>query len=97
MPSAARLNDMHNCPLVNANGVPHAGGPVFGPCANTVLIGGLPAAVLGDNLQCNGPVDSIINGSGTVLFEGKPAARAGDNTAHGGTIVTGLPTVEIGG
>lgn len=97
MPSAARIHDMHQCPQVNVNSVPHVGGPVLGPGAATVLIGGVTAAVLGDNLLCNGPADTIIKGSATVLFEGKPAARAGDLTAHGGSIVTGIPTVEIGG
>jgi uncharacterized Zn-binding protein involved in type VI secretion len=62
-----------------------------------VLIGGLPAAVLGDSCVCVGPPDSIIKGSATVLIGGKPAARMGDSTAHGGTIVVGCPTVMIGG
>jgi uncharacterized Zn-binding protein involved in type VI secretion len=30
------------------------------------------------------------------LIGGKPAARVGDTTAHGGSIVVGLPTVLIG-
>ena len=63
----------------------------------TVLIGMLPAAVIGDNCVCVGPPDSIIMGSTTVLIGGKPAARVGDSTAHGGSIVMGLPTVLIGG
>jgi uncharacterized Zn-binding protein involved in type VI secretion len=63
----------------------------------TVLIGGLPAAVMGDMLTCVGPPDTIVKGSATVMIGGKPAARLGDLTAHGGTIVVGLPTVMIGG
>jgi uncharacterized Zn-binding protein involved in type VI secretion len=63
----------------------------------TVLIGGLPAAVLGDNAVCAGPLDTIIKGSATVFIGGKPAARLGDATAHGGSVVLGLPTVMIGG
>ena len=63
----------------------------------TVLIGGLPAAVLGDNAVCVGPPDTIIKGSTTVFIGGKPAARLGDTTAHGGCVVLGLPTVMIGG
>ena len=61
----------------------------MGPCVPTVLLGGLPAAVLGDMLICVGPPDTIAKGSATVLIGGKPAARMGDSTAHGGVIVAG--------
>jgi uncharacterized Zn-binding protein involved in type VI secretion len=77
--------------------VPHVGGPVLGPCVATVIIGKLPAAVVGDNCVCVGPPDTIVKGSGTVMIGGKPAARIGDSTAHGGSIVMGEPTVMIGG
>jgi uncharacterized Zn-binding protein involved in type VI secretion len=63
----------------------------------TVLIGGLPAAKVGDTAVCVGPPDAIIKGSTTVSIMGLPAARLGDKTAHGGTIVVGFPTVMIGG
>jgi uncharacterized Zn-binding protein involved in type VI secretion len=96
MPPAARITDMHTCPLVTVL-VPHVGGPIVGPGVPTVLIGGLPAAVIGDMVVCVGPPDSIVKGSVTVLIGGKPAARMGDLTAHGGVIVVGLPTVQIGG
>lgn len=96
MPPAARITDMHVCPMVTGL-VPHVGGPVVGPGVPTVLIGGMPAAVMGDTCTCVGPPDSIILGSSTVLIGGKPAARLGDSTAHGGTIVAGIPTVLIGG
>lgn len=96
MPSAARLADMHTCPLVTAL-VPHVGGPITGPGVPTVLIGSMPAAVVGDLLVCVGPPDTIVKGSTTVLIGGKPAARQGDLTAHGGVIVVGMPTVQIGG
>ena len=75
--------------------VPHVGGPITGPGAPTVLIGGLPAAVLGDMAVCVGPPDSILLGSPTVLITNKPAARMGDTTAHGGSITLGCPTVLI--
>lgn len=75
--------------------VPHVGGPILGPGAPTVLIGGLPAAVVGDMCNCVGPPDAIVMGSATVLICGKPAARMGDMTAHGGSIVVGVPTVNI--
>lgn len=96
MPPASRINDMHVCPAVNGT-VPHVGGPVMPPGDSTVLIGGLPAARVGDQALCTGPPDAIVAGSGTVLIGGMPAARMGDSTAHGGTIVAGCPTVLIGG
>lgn len=94
---AARISDMHTCPMVNPGGVPHVGGPVLPPGEPTVLIAGLPAARVGDMATCTGPPDSIVVGSATVLIGGMPAARMGDVTAHGGTIVAGAPTVLIGG
>ncbi|WP_111709998.1 PAAR domain-containing protein [Lutibacter citreus] len=94
---AARLNDMHVCPMLNPGGAPHVGGPILPGGNVTVLIGGQPAAVVGDMCTCSGPPDTIIAGSSTVLIGGKPAARMGDSTAHGGTIVIGCATVLIGG
>ncbi|MFP4362042.1 MAG: PAAR domain-containing protein [Alphaproteobacteria bacterium] len=93
---AARLTDLHTCPMVTAI-VPHVGGPVTGPGAPTVLIGNLPAARVGDMCICVGPPDTIVRGSATVLIGGIPAARMGDQTAHGGVVVLGCPTVLIGG
>ncbi|MBC3883337.1 PAAR domain-containing protein [Undibacterium sp. LX40W] len=99
MPPASRITDMHVCPMVTPGlpPIPHVGGPISGPCVPNVLIGSLPAAVLGDMCVCVGPPDSIVKGSATVLIGGKPAARIGDTTAHGGNIVLGFPTVMIGG
>lgn len=98
MPAAARLSDTHHCPMVTPGlpPIPHVGRPIVGPGVATVLIGGLPAAVLGDMAVCVGPPDAIASGSRTVLVGGKPAARLGDRTAHGGTVVLGCPTVLIG-
>jgi len=93
---AARVSDMHVCPMVTGV-VPHVGGPILPPGAVTVLIGGMPAARMGDLCTCTGPPDSIVLGSATVLIGGQPAARMGDMTAHGGSIVLGCPTVLIGG
>jgi len=97
MPLAARITDMHTCPMVNPNGSPHVGGPILPPGAPTVLIEGMPAARMGDMAICSGPPDTIIQGSATVMIEGMPAARMGDMTAHGGQIMAGSPTVMIGG
>jgi uncharacterized Zn-binding protein involved in type VI secretion len=77
--------------------VPHVGGPIIGPGAPTVMIGKMPAAVMGDSVTCVGPPDTIAKGSATVMIGGKPAARMGDLTAHGGSIILGCPTVIIGG
>lgn len=63
----------------------------------TVLIGSVPAAVVGTNCVCVGPPDVIVMGSATVMIANQPAARVGDSTAHGGTLVVGCPTVIIGG
>lgn len=92
---AARLGDLHICPLVTGL-VPHVGGPITSPGEPTVLIKGMPAARVGDLASCTGPPDTIAMGSATVLIGGAPAARLGDTTAHGGTIVLGEFTVLIG-
>ena len=95
MPPAARITDMHTCPMVTGV-VPHVGGPiVLG--AFTVIVAGMPQARIGDMAICVGPPDTIAMGSGTVIVAGMPAARLGDLTAHGGVIVMGAPTVIIGG
>ena len=96
MPPAARITDMHVCPLVTVL-VPHVGGPILPPGCPTVLIGGMPAARVGDMATCVGPPDVIAMGSMTVMIGGMPAARIGDLTAHGGTIILGCFTVMIGG
>jgi len=93
---AARVGDMHVCPMVTGI-VPHVGGPILPPGCVTVLIGGMPAARVGDMATCAGPPDTIAMGSATVMIGGMPAARMGDITAHGGSIILGCPTVMIGG
>jgi uncharacterized Zn-binding protein involved in type VI secretion len=94
MPPAARIGDMHTCPMVTGI-VPHVGGPIAMGYP-TVLIGFMPAARVGDMATCVGPPDTIAMGSSTVMIGGMPAARIGDSTAHGGIIVLGCPTVMIG-
>jgi len=100
MKPAARVGDMHTCPMQTptpVGPVPHVGGPILPPGCPTVLIGNQPAAVSGDMCTCVGPPDAITMGSATVLIGNRPAARMGDSTAHGGTIASGFPTVLIGG
>ncbi|HLK67668.1 MAG TPA: PAAR domain-containing protein [Bryobacteraceae bacterium] len=92
---AARIGDMHTCPMVTGV-VPHVGGPILPPCAVTVLIGNIPAARIGDMATCVGPPDVIALASFTVITAGSPQARIGDMTVHGGVIVMGLPTVLVG-
>jgi uncharacterized Zn-binding protein involved in type VI secretion len=77
---------------------------ISGPGVPNVLIGGQPAAVLGDLHACAMPPPAvphpptpIAKGSATVLIGGRPAARMGDLTGCGAPIVMGMPTVQIGG
>lgn len=95
---AARLGDMHMCPMVTPGvpPIPHVGGPILPPCFPTVIIGGMPAARVGDMAFCVGPPDTIAMGSPTVMIGNMMAARMGDPTMHGGVITVGCPTVMIG-
>lgn len=95
MPPAARLGDMHTCPMVSAM-VPHVGGPIL-TSFPTVMIGYMPAARMGDQATCVGPPDLIAMGSPSVFIGNMMAARMGDITIHGGVIFTGHGTVLIGG
>lgn len=94
MPPAARISDMHVCPMVTGI-VPHVGGPIAIGFPQ-VMIGFLPAARVNDMCVCVGPPDMIAKGSMTVMIGNMPAARMGDMTVHGGSIVIGCPTVMIG-
>jgi uncharacterized Zn-binding protein involved in type VI secretion len=97
-PPAARITDMHVCPMVTPGlpPIPHVGGPIM-TGAPTVIVGKMPQARISDMCLCVGPPDVIVKGSATVLVCKMPAARIGDNCAHGGVIVMGFPTVMIGG
>ena len=94
---ASRIGDMHVCPMVTpvVPPIPHVGGPIMGPGVPTVLIGGMPASVVGDMCTCVGPPDVIAMGAMTVLIGGRPAARMSSMTAHGGSVVLGCPTVLV--
>lgn len=86
---AARVSDM-----IVSTATSGAPVPIIPPGAPTVLIGGMPAARMGDSC---GP-DAIVKGSATVLIGGVPAARVGDLTGGGGAVMPpGCPTVLIGG
>ncbi|WP_309641283.1 PAAR domain-containing protein [Flavobacterium sp.] len=95
MAAAARITDMHTCPLADPKS--HVGGPILPGSNTSVLIGSLPAATVGNSCVCVGPPDALIKGSVSVKIGGKPAVRMGDSTAHGGSITGGFPTVNIGG
>ena len=92
MPAAARVTDTTN-----------HGGTIVGPGAPTVLIGGMPACVAGDNHVGSLPPNAhqptaspFPMGSTTVLIGGKPAIRVGDVCICGASAAVGEPTVMIG-
>ncbi len=94
--AAARVTDMHVCPMVTVL-VPHVGGPILPPGCPMVLIGGLPAARVGDLVTCAGPPDVVAMGSPMVMIGGQPAARMLiDPNAHAAIIMMGWPMVMIG-
>jgi uncharacterized Zn-binding protein involved in type VI secretion len=96
MPPAARVGDF----------TAH-GGVIVGPGAPNVLIGGLPAALVGDMHACplidaaphvGGPI--LPPGALTVLISGRPAAAMGGLCTCTGppdTIVLGAMNVLVGG
>ena len=93
MPPAARVTDPTGHP-----------GLISGPGVPTVLIGGLPAAVVGDVHTCSMPPTAgphpptpMALGSATVLIGGRPAVRVGDLAGCGAPVVAGMFTVLIGG
>ena len=92
MPPAARVGDTTGHP-----------GTITGPGVSTVLIGGMPAAVMGDMHACafpppaSHPPTPFAKGSGTVLIGNRPALRIGDTAGCGAPVVVGAFTVMIGG
>lgn len=93
---AARVGDLHECPLVNPGPIPHVGGPIMPPCEPTVIVSGQPAARVGDHAQCVPAIDTIAEGDYSIYIGGQPAVRLGDMTVHGGMILTGSPRVLMG-
>ena len=92
---AARVGDQHQCPKINFDGSPHVGGSII-KGSSSVTMNHLPAARLGDKVQCHGSVNSIVQGANNILINGKPAAKLNDKLAHGGVITTGSPSVLLG-
>ncbi|MEV0038131.1 PAAR domain-containing protein [Streptomyces sp. NPDC056909] len=93
MSAAARVGD--------PTGHPGTVGP---PGVPSVLIGGRPAATVGTPHHCSVPPPAVHPpsaiagpGSSTVLIGGSPAARVGDLSACGSPVVSGCPSVDIGG
>jgi uncharacterized Zn-binding protein involved in type VI secretion len=98
-PAARVTVDTHVCTLSDGP-KPHVGGMIIGPGVANVSIGGVGmlAADLADMCMCVSPAPNfIMEGSFTVYIGGRPAATQLGKTAHGGTIMTGMPTVKIGG
>lgn len=98
---AARITDMHVCPMQTPGvpPIPHVGGPIIMPIpGKPCLIGGLPAAGAGAQCICIGPPDSILPtiAARGIMVNNTPLARVGDMTAHGGSIVLGCFTVMVG-
>lgn len=91
---AARLTDLHICPLLNPMVMP-TGGPIITASPNVVTMG-LPQARVNDICLCTTPPDTIALGSFTVMVNGQPAARLGPLTSNGGVIILGAMTVLIG-
>ncbi len=92
MPAAARAGDTTT-----------HGGTIVGPGVATVLVGGMPAAVVGDTHVCSLPptghqptVSVFPAGSTSVMFGGLPAVRTSDACICGAMAAVGAPTVMIG-
>lgn len=91
MPPAARVGDLSN-----------HGGTLTGPGVATVMIGGKPAAVVGDLHVCSLPPNAhqptaspFPAGSVTVTISGRPALRTTDSCLCGAMAAVGEPTVLI--
>ena len=94
----SRVTDMHVCPMVTPGvpPIPHVGGPILPPCAVTVLVGAAAGRACDRHVRVRRSAGCHRLGSFTVLIMNLPAARIGDMTAHGGSIVMGMPTVLTG-
>jgi uncharacterized Zn-binding protein involved in type VI secretion len=91
MPPAARATDTHVCP----NGVPGVLLPPAGAPSIVIIGGRLAAYITTPATPCTAGPNTVVKGSSKVNINGQPAARIGDKTAHGSTITTGFPQVDI--
>ncbi|SDL55563.1 PAAR domain-containing protein [Pseudomonas indica] len=82
MISAARLGDMHVCPIPG-----HGSSPIVSASSDT-QINFLGAARVGDVCGC-GAV--ITTGFPSIIVDHRPLAHLGSPTSHGGRIVSGSP------
>ena len=87
----------HTCPKVDPGPNPHIGGPISECQQSFVTYNGIPLALVGDKLICegSGSKDTISSGSSTMKINGKPVARVGDTTEHGGIMVEGAAGLTI--
>ena len=91
-------------PAARVGDVTVTGDTITGPGVPNVLIGGMPASVMGDLVAGNACTGAITMGSPTVLIGGRPTARmtsqvTGVNSYSGVPVTTtvgaGAPTVLI--
>lgn len=77
-----------------------SGDTITGPGVPNVLIGGLPASVMGDLVSGGACIGSITMGAVTVLIGGRPAARVtsqvtGINPASKAPVTTAVAKGEF--
>jgi uncharacterized Zn-binding protein involved in type VI secretion len=93
---AAFLTCLQVCPFVNpADFVPHVGWPILETTADNIILGVLPAAVIGSTALCIGMPATVIHGSPIFFADVLPVATTVMETDHGGIIVEGEPTVLV--
>lgn len=91
MKPAARLLDLHTCPIPATPATPpHVGGPITKSATKT-MVGKKLSARVTDTCTCVGPPDLIVLGSLGVIIEKLCAARLTDLTAHGGVVQSQTP------
>ncbi|MCZ8487033.1 type VI secretion protein [Vibrio lentus] len=86
MTLAARLTDMHVCPMQTpaVPPIPHVGGAISGPGVPTVLVASLPKRDAWGHVRLlSGLQIASSKAVPPALIMSKPAARMGDTTNHG--------------
>lgn len=77
-------------PAARVGDMTATGDAITGPGVATVMIGGMPASVMGDLVSGAMCVGAITQGSPTVLIGGRPAARM-TSMVTGANPITGVP------